>query len=144
MKISIIEGPLLDRIDKREKEIYKVGSKDKMIESVRKKAAELEIDVEFLNSWSESELAKMIVDTECDGIVINPGAFTHTSVLIRDALLFARKPFIEVHISNLFKRENFRKHSFISDIADGFVCGLGAYGYSLALEYIYLKIIDES
>lgn len=134
-KILLIEGPLLDKIGEREPEIYgRAGTREALIDKLIKRANELKVELEFVQDYSEGNLAKAIVNAKCDGIIINPGAYTHTSVLLRDALLTAKIPFVEVHISNIFARETFRHHSYISDIAAGVICGFGAESYAIALE----------
>ena len=138
MKIALIEGPLLDRLGEREPEVYGHGYTRKDVEiKLEEKASALGVELEFLNSYNEGELAKMIVDCDVDGIIINPGAYTHTSIVLRDALLFRKIPFVEAHFSNIFKREAFRRKSFISDIAEGIVCGFGVDTYVLALEAVF-------
>ena len=140
-KILLIEGPLLDKIGEREPEIYgRAGTREALIDKLIKRANELKVELEFVQDYSEGNLAKAIVNAKCDGIIINPGAYTHTSVLLRDALLAAKIPFVEVHVSNIFAREPFRHHSYISDIAAGVICGFGAGSYAMALEGLLNKI----
>ena len=135
MKIMLIEGPLLDKIGEREPEIYGgKGTREKLMSAFYEKAASLGVEVEADSEYCEGALAKIIVNAKCDGIVINPGAYTHTSVLLRDALLCSKIPFVEAHISNVFEREDFRRRSYLSDIAVKVVYGLGTVTYSAALE----------
>ncbi len=135
MKILLIEGPLLDKIGEREPEIYGgKGTREKLISAFNEKAAALGVETEAVSEYCEGALAKIIVNAKCDGIVINPGAYTHTSVLLRDALLCSKIPFVEAHISNVFEREEFRRKSYLSDIAVKVVYGLGPVTYSAALE----------
>lgn len=135
MKILLIEGPLLDKIGEREPEIYGgKGTREKLISAFNEKAAALGVETEAVSEYCEGALAKIIVNAKCDGIVINPGAYTHTSVLLRDALLCSKIPFVEAHISNVFEREEFRRKSYLSDIAVKVVYGLGTETYSAALE----------
>ncbi|MBR4531626.1 type II 3-dehydroquinate dehydratase [bacterium] len=135
MKILLIEGPLLDKIGEREPEIYGgKGTREKLISAFNEKAALLGVETESVSEYCEGALAKIIVNAKCDGIVINPGAYTHTSVLLRDALLCSKIPFIEAHISNVFEREEFRRKSYLSDVAVKVVYGLGTATYSTALE----------
>jgi len=134
MKIALIEGPLLDKIGQREKEVYGSFSRDVLERSLITEAEQLGVEIIFLSSYLEGELAKLIVECDADGIIINPGAYTHSSILIRDALLCWGKPFTEAHISNIFSRENFRKKSYISDISSGFVAGFGVDTYAVALK----------
>ena len=134
MKILLIEGPLLDKIGEREPQIYgEKGTREKLMSAFYEKAAALGIEVEAVSDYIEGNLAKIIVNAKCDGIVINPGAYTHTSVLLRDALLCSKIPFVEAHISNIFAREDFRHKSYLSDIALGVVTGLGSATYAAAL-----------
>ena len=144
MKIALIEGPLLDKIGERETEVYGSGFTRKDVEKkFKEKASALGVEIEFFSSYGEGELAQIIVDCDADGIVINPGAYTHTSVLLRDSLLYASIPFVEAHISNVFKREEFRRRSFVSDIAKGFVCGFGVDTYGIALEAVFKHLSQD-
>lgn len=134
-KILILNGPNLNLLHKRDHAIYGDSSLDKIYSDCEKLAKELGVEVNFEQSNSEGELVDEIqnaLDT-CDGIIINAAAYTHTSVAIRDALEMFPKPKIELHISNIFKREEFRQHSFISGVVDGVISGLGVRGYSIAL-----------
>ena len=135
MKILLVEGPLLDKIGEREPEIYGgKGTREKLISAFNEKAASLGVETEAVSEYCEGALANIIVNAKCDGIVINPGAYTHTSILLRDALLCSKIPFVEAHISNVFEREDFRRKSYLSDIAVKVVYGLGTGTYSTALE----------
>jgi len=135
MKILLVEGPLLDKIGEREPQIYgEKGTREKLMSAFYEKAKSLGVEVEAVSEYCEGELAKIIANAKCDGIVINPGAYTHTSVLLRDALLCSKIPFVEAHISNIFAREEFRKKSYLSDAAVGVVLGLGSATYAAALE----------
>ncbi len=137
MKILLIEGPLLDKIGEREPQIYgEKGTREKLMGAFYEKAAALGVEVEAVSDYAEGNLAKIIVNAECDGIVINPGAYTHTSILLRDALLCAGIPFVEAHISNVFAREDFRRKSYLSDVAAGVITGLGSATYAAALEVL--------
>ncbi|MDD1630861.1 MAG: 3-dehydroquinate dehydratase, partial [Methylococcaceae bacterium] len=112
---------------------------------LEKKATELNHQLDFHQNNAEHQIVELIHEaykTQVDFIIINPAAFTHTSVAIRDALLATRLPFIEVHLSNVHAREPFRKHSYFSDIARGVICGLGATGYELALQAAH-QILTE-
>ena len=131
----LIEGPLLDKIGEREPEIYGgKGTREKLMSAFAEKAKALGVETEAVSEYCEGALAKIIVNAKCDGIVINPGAYTHTSVLLRDALLCSKIPFVEAHISNIFEREEFRRKSYLSDIAVKVVYGLGSATYAAALE----------
>lgn len=137
MKILLIEGPLLDKIGEREPQIYgEKGTREKLMGAFYEKAAALGVEVEAVSDYAEGNLAKIIVNAECDGIVINPGAYTHTSILLRDALLCSEIPFVEAHISNVFAREDFRRKSYLSDVAAGVITGLGSATYAAALEVL--------
>ena len=134
-KILIINGPNLNLLGEREQSQY--GKKDyKFLEEIcLNRAKELKIDLEIKQSNVEGEIVNIIQDARNshDGIIINAGGYTHTSVAIRDSLNIFKKPIIELHISNIFKRENFRHKSLISDIATGGIFGLGTNGYILAI-----------
>ncbi len=134
-KIIIINGPNLNLLGEREQSQYGSITFEKLKQNCLKKAEELKIDLEFIQSNIEGELIDLIQDArkKFDGIIINAGGFTHTSVAIRDALSVFKNPIIEVHISNIYKREEFRHKSLISDIATGGVFGLGDEGYILAI-----------
>lgn len=127
-------------LGKREPGIYGSASLSDIDKSIRDVADELGIDVEIRQSNVEGELVSAIQDTvdrHFDGIVINPAAYTHTSVALRDALLSVNLPFVEIHISNTFARESFRHHSYLSDIAAGVVIGFGPVGYLHALRALH-------
>jgi len=134
-KIIIINGPNLNLLGEREQSQYGSITFEKLKQNCFKKAQELKLDLEFIQSNIEGELINLIQDArkKFNGIIINAGGFTHTSVAIRDALSLFKKPIIEVHISNIYKREEFRHKSLISDIATGGVFGLGDEGYILAI-----------
>jgi 3-dehydroquinate dehydratase II len=134
-KIIIINGPNLNLLGEREQSQYGSITFDKLKEKCQKKSKELELNVEFTQSNIEGELVNLIQDSikKFDGIIINAAAFTHTSVAIRDALDIFKKPIIELHISNIYKREEFRQKSLISDIVTGGIFGLGDDGYILAI-----------
>ena len=134
-KIIIINGPNLNLLGEREQSQYGSISFDKLKENCQKKSKELELKVDFAQSNLEGELVNMIQNSrkKYDGMIINAAAFTHTSVAIRDALDLFKKPLIELHISNIYKREEFRQKSLISDIVTGGIFGLGTDGYILAI-----------
>ena len=134
-KILILNGPNLNLLHKRDKDIYGDSSLEKIANDCMKVASEIACYVEFKQSNSESEIVEEIqkaVD-KFDGIIINAAGYTHTSVAIRDALEIFDKPKIELHISNIFKREEFRHHSFLSQVVDAVISGLGVYGYLVSL-----------
>ena len=133
--IIIINGPNLNLLGEREQSQYGSITFDRLKENCLKKAKELKIDLEFYQSNIEGELVTAIQEAKAkfNGIIINAAGFTHTSVAIRDALDIFKKPIIELHISNIYKREDFRHKSLISDIATGGIFGLGDNGYILAI-----------
>lgn len=135
MKIAIINGPNLNLLGKREPGIYGNTSFEEFLDLLRKKYANIEIS--YFQSNVEGELINELhrVGFEYDGIIFNPGGYTHTSVAIGDAVAAIKTPVLEVHISNVHAREDFRKHSFVSDKAAGSFIGLGLNGYELALEW---------
>ena len=135
-KILVLNGPNLNLLGTREPEYYGSLSLDKIIERMESQAQSLGHSIAHLQSNQEHQLIERIHAAQSDGtefIIINPAAFTHTSVALRDALSGVKIPFIELHLSNVHAREEFRKHSFFSDIALGVISGLGAQGYQLAL-----------
>lgn len=137
MKVLIINGPNLNMLGKRETPVYGKVALSDIERMVKEKALSLGIEVAFFQSNHEGELIDRVHKAgadKVDGIIINPGGYTHTSVALRDAMLAVNIPFIEVHISNVAKREEFRHVSYFSDIAVGTITGLGPNGYCLALE----------
>lgn len=134
-KILVLNGPNLNMLGKREPEIYGAQTLNEVINQLTQEALIKEIELSHVQSNAEHELVNTIHQAfqKIDFIIINPAAFTHTSVALRDALLAVDIPFIEVHLSNVHAREKFRHHSYLSDIAHGVICGLGAKGYSYAL-----------
>ena len=137
MKILVLNGPNLNLLGIREEDVY--GSESlKDIEIRLQKIAEINnCIINFYQSNAEHELVDRIQEAQSEGIkciIFNPGAFTHSSIALRDALNGTGQKFIEVHISNIYGREDFRQKSFLSDIADGVISGLGTKGYELALE----------
>jgi len=133
--IIVINGPNLNLLGKREQSQYGAITFEQLKENCQAKAKELNINLEFYQSNIEGEIVTRIQKSknEHDGIIINAAGFTHTSVAIRDALDIFKKPIIELHISNIYKREEFRQKSLISDIATGGIFGLGDFGYILAI-----------
>ena len=134
-KIIIINGPNINLLGEREQSQYGSINFDQLNKLCKKKSEELDLAVEIVQSNIEGDLVNFIQVSrkKYDGIIINAAAFTHTSVAIRDALEIFKKPIIEVHISNIYKREEFRQKSLISDIVTGGVFGLGTEGYILAI-----------
>ena len=145
-KIIIINGPNLNLLGEREQSQYGSISYEKMKEICLTKSKELGLDIEFTQSNIEGELVNLIQSARknFDGIIINAAAFTHTSVAIRDALDIFKKPKIEVHISNIYKREEFRQKSLISDVVTGGIFGLGVDGYILAIISMQKLLKDEN
>ena len=134
-KIIIINGPNLNLLGEREQSQYGSTTFDQLKENCLKESNKIGIELEFAQSNIEGELVTLIQDArkKYDGMIINAAGFTHTSVAIRDALDLFKKPIIELHISNIYKREEFRHKSLISDIATGGIFGLGVEGYILAI-----------
>jgi 3-dehydroquinate dehydratase-2 len=134
--ILVLHGPNLNLLGTREPEVYGATTLDDIHASLGELCIEGGHHLQFLQSNAEYELIDRIHDAAREGvnyILFNPAAFTHTSVALRDALLGVNIPFIEVHLSNVHKREDFRQKSYFSDVAEGVICGLGAKGYELAL-----------
>ncbi len=135
MKILIIHGPNLNMLGKREPSIYGASTLQEINRILKEEAKKLDVKAETFQSNSEGEIVSRIQDAmkKSDGILINPGAYTHTSIAIRDAILSAGLPAVEVHISNIYKREDFRQKSFISGVSVGVVSGFGSDSYVLGL-----------
>lgn len=134
--ILILNGPNLNLLGAREPEIYGNETLADIEAACRRRAKDLGVEIDFRQSNAEGELVDWIQSArdEFAGLIVNGGAYTHTSVAILDALRFTDLPVIEVHLSNIFQREDFRRESFISGVAKGVICGLGGHGYVLALE----------
>ena len=134
--ILILNGPNLNLLGSREPEIYGRQTLDDLRAQCEARGAELGFEIEFRQSNREGELVDWVQEARdrCAGLIVNAGAYSHTSVALLDALLACEVPTIEVHLSNLFKREHFRHHSYVSEAARGLICGLGADGYLLALD----------
>lgn len=135
LRILVLNGPNLNLLGLREPEHYGSQNLALIVEKLTEQAAQANVELEHLQSNREYELIEAIhrAYQRVDFIIINPAAFTHTSVALRDALLGVAIPFIEVHLSNIHAREAFRHHSYLSDKAQGVICGLGAQGYEFAL-----------
>ena len=138
MNILVINGPNLNLLGKREPEIYGTTTLEELNSKLTLKASEFAFNLHCFQSNFEGEIINKIQESMgvVDFIIINPAAFTHYSIGIRDALLGVNIKFIEVHLSNIYKREEFRQKSFFSDIAIGTITGFGTAGYFMALEYI--------
>lgn len=135
MKILVINGPNLNMLGRREPEIYGSFTLDEVNRRMTELASELGAEVSFFQSNHEGELVQKIQEAPgtYDAIVINPGAYTHTSIALRDAISSTGMPVVETHISNIYRREEFRQHSYISGVAAGQISGFGAESYLLAL-----------
>ncbi|MDC3060716.1 type II 3-dehydroquinate dehydratase [Candidatus Pelagibacter sp.] len=140
--IIIINGPNINLLGDRDKSIYGSETYEELINRCNLEAEKIKINIDFYQSNIEGELVTKIQESRKshDGMIINAAAFTHTSVAIRDALSLFKKPCIELHISNIHKREEFRQKSLISDVVTGIVCGLGTSGYILAINSVYEMI----
>ena len=145
-KIIIINGPNLNLLGEREQSQYGSTTFKELKENCLKKTNEIGVELEFTQSNIEGEIVNLIQDArnKYDGMIINAAGFTHTSVAIRDALDLFKKPIIKLHISNIYKREEFRHKSLISDIATGGIFGLGVDGYILAIISIEKILQNEN
>ena len=145
-KIIIINGPNLNLLGEREQSQYGSLTFDNIKEKCVKKGTELKIDIEFFQSNIEGDIVNKIQEARkyFDGMIINAAGFTHTSVAIRDALDIFKKPIIELHISNIYKREDFRQKSLISDVVSGGIFGLGPEGYILAIISLEKMLKNEN
>ncbi|HEX2841904.1 type II 3-dehydroquinate dehydratase [Hyphomicrobium sp.] len=135
-QVFVLNGPNLNLLGTREPEIYGRDTLDDVRKRAEARAAQLGLAISFRQSNHEGELIDWIQEarSEASGIILNAGAFTHTSVGILDALQASQLPVIEVHLSNIFRRESFRHHSYVSLAAKGVICGLGVQGYEFALD----------
>jgi len=142
MRILIIHGPNLDLLGRREPDLYGLQTLDQINGKLREMSESMDVNLKIMQSSSEGEIVSFIGENAdwADGILINPAAYTHTSVAIRDAISAVELPAVEVHLSNIFKREEFRHFSYISPVASGIVCGFGADSYILGLEAL-VKVI---
>ena len=145
-KILIINGPNLNLLGNREKNFYGDTSLERIKLLCAEECKKSEIESEFFQSNHEGEIIDKIhlVDNEFEGIIINPAAFTHTSIALLDALRATNKPKIEVHISNIYSREDYRRKSITSEAVDGLICGFGENGYILAIDAIKNLIYKSS
>ena len=135
MRIAVLNGPNLNLLGTREPELYGHETLDDVERRLKKIGAELRVDLEFAQRNSEGELIELVhaMRGRVDGALVNAGAYTHTSLALRDAFAGCAVPFVEVHITNIYAREPERRRSMLSDAAVGMVCGLGVLGYELAL-----------
>jgi len=142
--ILVLHGPNLNLLGLREPEHYGNATLASINQTLSNKAADAGVALETFQSNAEADLVtkvQSIASKSVDFVIINPAAFTHTSVALRDALSAVKVPFIEVHLSNVYAREAFRHHSYFTDIAVGVISGLGAHGYELALEYAIRHVL---
>lgn len=144
--VLVLHGPNLNLLGMREPELYGNTTLASINQSLLDIAKQANIAIETFQSNSEADLItkiQSVATKKVDFVIINPAAFTHTSVAMRDALSAVKVPFIEVHLSNVFAREAFRHHSYFTDIAVGIISGLGAHGYTLALEHA-IQYVNQS
>jgi 3-dehydroquinate dehydratase-2 len=145
-RILVLQGPNLNLLGRREPGVYGRATLADIHDAMEARARAAAVRLETFQSNSEGELINRVQAAAAEGvefIIINPAAYTHTSVALRDALAAVAIPFIEVHLSNVHAREEFRHHSYFSDVAVGVIAGLGAQGYQLALEAALSRLIDE-
>lgn len=145
IKVSLIHGPNLNLLGAREPQVYGRDSFDEINRKIKARAQQLELEVRIFQSNHEGEIIDAIQDARnwADGIVINPGAFTHYSYAIRDAITAVRLPTIEVHLTNVHAREEFRHHSVVANVVTGQIIGMGTLGYLLSLMAIK-EIVEQS
>ena len=145
-KIIVINGPNLNLLGEREQSQYGSVNYNELIKLCESEATKLSLDIHFEQSNVEGEIVNLIQNSRknYDGMIINAAGFTHTSVAIRDALDIFKKPVIELHISNIYKREDFRKKSLISDVVTGGIFGLGVDGYILAIIKLHKMLNNEN
>ena len=139
MDVLVINGPNLNTLGTREPQIYGSTTLAEIEHGLRAQASAAGLSLDTFQSNHEGEIIDRLHAARTDGtrfVIINPGAFTHTSVAIRDAFAAVAVPFLEVHISNVHAREEFRRHSYLSDLAVGVLTGFGVYGYTMALDYV--------
>lgn len=147
MHIVLINGPNLNLLGLREPHLYGSATLDDVISQAKSQADILDIELEAFQSNHEGSIIDRIQAARgiADGIIINPGGFTHTSVAIRDALLGVDIPFVEVHVSNVHAREPWRHHSYFTDKAEAMICGMGVFGYTAAIEFVakHMKLREK-
>jgi len=136
LKLLVVNGPNLNMLGKRDRNVYGNFTYDDLVRMIEDWAKRNGVEVEVFQSNHEGEIIDRLHRLDFDGLVINPGAFTHYSYAIRDALEIVKVPKVEVHISNIHGREEFRRKSVTAEVCDGQISGLGVYGYILALEYV--------
>lgn len=147
MDVLVINGPNLNTLGTREPEVYGTTTLPEIEAALIAQGAAAGLSVDTFQSNHEGAIIDRLHEARADGtrfVIINPGALTHTSVALRDAFAAIAVPFLEVHISNIHAREDFRKHSYLSDLAVGVLVGLGTHGYHLAMDYVILQLSDNS
>jgi 3-dehydroquinate dehydratase-2 len=147
MSILVLHGPNLNLLGTREPQVYGSVTLAQIDADLKKMAADRGVSLDHFQSNHEGALIDRVHQARTDGtrfIIINPAAYTHTSVALRDALAAVALPFIEVHLSNVHRREAFRHHSYFSDLAEGVICGLGAAGYRAALQHVLEKLASAA
>jgi len=144
--VFILNGPNLNLLGVRDPSIYGRDTLGDIEERCTARAASLGLEIDFRQTNHEGQIVDWIQEAResADGIILNAGALTHTSVAVLDALAAAELPVVEVHLSNIFRRDRFRRHSYVSLAANGVICGLGAHGYELALDAVARLIEDEA
>ena len=142
MTVQVLNGANLGRLGTREPEVYGTTTYARLVELIEKAARDLGLDVRVRQTDDEGELLGWIHEATDAGdpVVINPGGWSHTSVVLHDALAALPGPLVEVHVSNIHKREEFRHHSYVSAVADGVIAGLGVQGYVLALQWLAARV----
>jgi len=142
VKIAVMHGPNLRLLGRREPEVYGTETLDDVNRMLAEVAGELDVDLETFQSNHEGELLDFIEDAAArvDGFLINPGAYTHTSIALRDALTGVERPFVECHLSNTAGRERFRRHSYLAPVAAGVVLGFGVHSYLLGLRGLVARL----
>ena len=145
MRIAVVHGPNLRLLGRREPEVYGTATLDDVDRALGEVAAELGVELESVRSNHEGQLLDFIDDVSgrVDGFLVNPGALTHTSIALRDALVGVARPFVEVHLSNTQAREDFRRRSYLADAAAGVVYGFGVHSYVLGLRGLVARLADH-
>jgi 3-dehydroquinate dehydratase-2 len=143
--VYVLNGPNLNMLGLREPDVYGKETLSSLEVRCRRRAQALGLDISFRQSNVEGELVSWIQEARsaASGLILNAAAYTHTSIAIHDALKAAQLPIIEVHLTNIYKREPFRHHSYVSPVADGVLCGFGGQGYELAIDAIHKILTDK-